>query len=62
MFVEYSSPDTGSVELQRIQISPNEGAYRIIKYAPADFDAAELRATAGGKVKYNKLSTWPVKR
>jgi len=48
MFVEYSSPDSGLVELQRIEISPNEGAYRIVKYAPDVFDAAELRAAAGG--------------
>jgi hypothetical protein len=32
----------------RIEINPNEAAYRIVKYAPDAFDADELRATAGG--------------
>ena len=48
MFVEYASPAAGLGELMRIRIDPNELAYRIVKYAPGDFDAAVLRATAGG--------------
>ena len=48
MFVEYAAPADGSAELMRIEITPNEAAYRIVKYAPGAFDADELRATAGG--------------
>ncbi len=51
MFVEYVGPDApeGALdEVMRIEINPNEAAYRIVKYAPDAFDAAELRATAGG--------------
>ena len=48
MFVEYAAPADGSAELMRIEISPNENAYRIVKYAPGAFDADELRKTAGG--------------
>ncbi len=48
MFVEYAAPADGLGELMRIEITPNEAAYRIVKYAPNAFDAAELRATAGG--------------
>jgi hypothetical protein len=48
MFVEYAAPADGLGELMRIEISPSESAYRIVKYAPDAFAAAELRATAGG--------------
>jgi len=48
MFVEYAGPDAGLGELMRIEITPNEAAYRVVKYAPDAFDAADLRATAGG--------------
>jgi hypothetical protein len=51
MFVEYAAPDdpAGPLgELMRIEITPTEAAYRIVKYAPDAFDAAALRATAGG--------------
>ncbi len=34
MFVEYAAPDDGLGELMRIEITPNEAAYRIVKYAP----------------------------
>jgi hypothetical protein len=48
MFVEYSAPDGGVAELMRIEINPNEAAYRIVKYGPSAFDADQLRAAAGG--------------
>ena len=31
-------------ELMRIEITPNEAAYRIVKYAPDAFDVDEFRA------------------
>ncbi len=44
VFVEYGAD--GVTELLRINV-PQAAPYRIVKYAPTDFDADELRATAG---------------
>lgn len=44
VFVEYAAD--GVTELLRVNV-PDASPYRIVKYAPGDFDADELRATAG---------------
>ncbi len=44
VFIEYAAD--GVTELLRINV-PQAAPYRIVKYAPTDFDADELRATAG---------------
>ena len=44
VFVEYGADGT---ELLRIALAGGGAPYRIVKYAPDDFDADELRATAG---------------
>ena len=46
MFIEY---DQSGAELMRI-VAPGQAAYRIVKYAPEQFDAEVLRAKAGGSV------------
>jgi hypothetical protein len=47
MYAEYDADDN---ELMRLELVVNDSAYRILKYAPATFDAAELRDAAGGSV------------
>jgi hypothetical protein len=47
MFIEY---DSSGAELMRIEMAPGQAAYRIVKYAPDQFDAEVLRLTAGGSV------------
>lgn len=47
VFVEYDAQGT---ELQRMTMRAPDGVYRIIKYPVGAFDAATLRANAGGSV------------
>jgi acyl-CoA thioesterase FadM len=47
MFIEY---DSSGAELMRIEMAPGQAAYRIVKYAPDQFDAEVLRLAAGGSV------------
>ncbi len=48
IFAEYA---TSGRELLRIEMTPDDAAFRINKYAPGTFDAAELRANAGGFIR-----------
>jgi hypothetical protein len=45
MFEEYSASGTRLLSITQV---PFGNSYRIVKYPTADFDANQLRATAGG--------------